>query len=271
MTGRLESHVSIITGAGSGLGAETARRFGAEGASVLCVDINGDAASTVADEIVATGGAAVGLEVDVADVDATEEMAALALRTWGRIDSMYANAAISPPESALSCTPDVWARVIAVNLTGPWLCARAVLPAMIEARSGSLIFQTSGAGILGVPGTCPYAASKAGVIGLNRQIAAEYGPYGIRANAIAPGSIWTPLNQRTYEERTRLGQYESVEAGVRQSTERLPLKRFGRPEDNASLALFLASDESVWITGTVIPLDGGLTSSAGLVTPSRVE
>jgi NAD(P)-dependent dehydrogenase (short-subunit alcohol dehydrogenase family) len=266
MSGRLDGKVAIVTGAGSGLGAASAIRFASEGASVLCADINLEGAEQTVKEIRASGGSGLAHEVDVTDVGATESMAAAATAEWGTIDVLYANAGIvAPGSTATTCTPETWARVLAVNLTGPWLCSRAVLPTMIAAERGSIILQASGAGILGVRGSCPYAASKGGVIAMCRQMASDYGPNNIRVNAIAPGTIWTPLVQRNYEDRVAEGRYASVEEGMRLSTGRYPLGRLGAPADNASLALFLASDESHWITGVTIPVDGGLTSSSGLI------
>jgi NAD(P)-dependent dehydrogenase (short-subunit alcohol dehydrogenase family) len=266
MSGRLDGKVAIVTGAGSGLGAVAAIRFAAEGASVLCADLNRAGATATADSIVGEGGRAVPLEADVAEVSATEAIAKAALDNWGKIDVLYACAGISAEgATGVTCTPEIWMRVLAVNLTGSWLCARAVLPSMIEQKAGSIIFVSSGAALLGVNGTAPYAASKGGLISLARQIASEFGVHNIRVNAIAPGSIWTPLNKLNYEQRVARGVYASVEEGVTLSTSRYPIPRFGTMEENANLALFLASDESSWITGLTIPVDGGLTSSSGLV------
>jgi NAD(P)-dependent dehydrogenase (short-subunit alcohol dehydrogenase family) len=266
MSGRLTGKVTIVTGAGSGLGAEAAVRFGAEGGAVLCADVNLNGASETADRIAAAGGQALPLLVDVADPTATEAMAAAALERWGSVDVLYACAgATSPKASATSTSFELWDKVIAVNLTGSWLCARAVLPTMMERERGSIIFVSSGAALLGVNGTAPYAAAKGGIVSLTRQIATEYGAFNVRVNAIAPGSFWTPMNQKTYESRVEQGVYASIEEGIAASTARYPIPRFGTMAENADLALFLASDESTWITGLTIPIDGGLTSSSGLV------
>jgi len=262
---RLEGKSTIITGAGSGLGEAAALRFGEEGAGVLCADIDLEAARATAAAIVADGGEAEAFEVDVADLDGTERMAAAAVDRWGTVDVLYANAGFTRPVDALECDVPTWDRLMDVNLKGAWLSARAVLPKMIEQQRGSIIFQASAAGLVGIRGSCPYAAAKAGVIGLCRQLAGDYGPDNVRVNAIAPGTIWTPLGERTYAERVRQGRYASVEEGKRQSSQVYPLRRLGELRELAALALFLASDESTWITGVTHPIDGGLSATRDLI------
>lgn len=261
MTGRVEGKVAIITGAGSGIGAATAKRYAAEGASVVCADLKG--ASTTADAIVADGGEASAVEVDVSSLEDTERMAATATETYGTIDVLYANAGIAGIGTAMDCTPEMWNRVIAVNLTGVWLSMRSVLPVMTEKGSGSIINQASIGGIIGVPGISPYAAAKAGVIGLTKQAAIDFGADNVRINAIAPGTAPTPLVTETYEARAGIsGQAaDDPQEAIRRNAERYPLKRLGTVDDIANLALFLGSDEASWITGGVYVIDGGITSA----------
>ncbi len=255
---RLAGKVAVITGAGSGLGAAAAVRFGTEGAAVMCADLDAGAAERTAQAIRDAGGRAGACAVDVADAAQCEAMAALAVAELGGIDVLYANAGIAGVGSALDTTLETWNRVLAVNLTGVWLSMRAVLPAMLERGAGAIVNQSSIGALVGVPGIAPYAAAKAGVIGLTRQAAVEFGPRGIRVNAICPGTVPTPLVTNTYDGRGRLP------AGVQErrmarDAERYPLRRLGTVDDITNVALFLGSDESKWITGAVYVVDGGLS------------
>lgn len=260
MTGRLAGKVAIITGAGSGIGAATARRFANEGAAVVCADLKG--ADQTAEAIASSDGRALAVEVDVSSLEDTERLAQEAVDAFGTIDVLYANAGIAGVGTAMDCTPEVWDRVIAVNLTGVWLSMRAVLPTMVERASGSIINQASVGGIVGVPGISPYAAAKAGVIGLTKQAAVDFGKDNIRVNAIAPGTAPTPLVTETY--RVRAGasaaSAEEVDEAINRNVDRFPLGRLGTVDDIANLALFLGSDEAGWITGSVYTVDGGMTA-----------
>ena len=194
-------------------------------------------------------------------------MAAATLDAFGRIDVMYANAGVAGTGSAASTTMEEWDRVIRINLTGVFLSMRAVLPTMVEQRSGSCILQASVGGIIGVKGIFPYAAAKAGVIGMTKQAAVEFGPHNIRVNAIAPGTARTPLVDDVYRTGAGSGAVdgnemvteEDIVEGLRRAAERYPIGRLGTPEEIANLALFLASDESAWITGETHVIDGGFS------------
>jgi NAD(P)-dependent dehydrogenase (short-subunit alcohol dehydrogenase family) len=256
VTGRLGGKVAIVTGAGSGLGRASALRFASEGARVVCADIHGA-------EISAAGGVALGVTVDVT-VDAdTERMAAIAAGEFGRIDVLFANAGIAGVGSIGSTTRQGWERVIAVNLTGVWLCSKAVLPCMEAQGGGSVINQASIGGVVGFSGIMPYAAAKAGVIGLTRQAAIEYAAKSIRFNAICPGTVVTPLVTRTYEERggIAMGSQQTLEQALQANAARYPLGRLGTVEDVAGMAVYLASDEANWVTGAVFTIDGGYTAA----------
>ncbi len=260
MAGRLDGKVAIITGAGSGLGEASAKRFAQEGAAVVCADWALDGAERVAKEITADGGRAIPFHVDVQSLEQTEAMAKAALDEYGTIDVMFANAGIAATGTAMDCEPEMWDRAIGVMLTGVWHSMRAALPTMVEKGSGSLINTASVGGIIGVPGIFPYAAAKAGVIGMTRQAAVEFGPKGIRVNAIAPGSAPTPLVVATYEKGAGSGgTYDTIEEGLANAAKKYPMGRLGEPIDIANVALFLASDESVWVTGTVSVVDGGFS------------
>lgn len=261
MQGRLAGKVAIVTGAGSGIGRAASERFAAEGAAVVCADVR--AADDTAAAITAAGGAATPVEVDVTRLDDTQRLAELAVRTYGTIDVLFANAGIAGLGSTADCDPATWDRVLAVNLTGVWLSMRAVLPTMLERGAGSIIATSSAAGVIGIRGIAPYSASKAGVIGLVRGTAVEVGPHGIRVNAIAPGTSPTPLVTETFG--TMVGSdgapadADRTRRALEREQQRYPMRRFGTLDEIVAVALFLASDESSWVTGTVQAVDGGLT------------
>ena len=261
MMGRLAGRVAIVTGAASGIGRAAAERFSSEGAAVVCADLAG-AADTVA-TIRDAGGLASDLRVDVRRQEDTEAMVRHALETHGGCDVLLANAGVPGLGSTSECDPDVWAHVLDVNLTGTWLSMRAVLPTMVEQGHGSVICTASAAGVVGVRGIAPYSASKAGVIGLVRGTAVEVGPHNVRVNALAPGTSPTPLVTRTFETMVGAHATSDPEArtseALRREQRRYPMQRFGSLEEIASVALFLASDDSTWVTGTVQMVDGGLT------------
>jgi NAD(P)-dependent dehydrogenase (short-subunit alcohol dehydrogenase family) len=264
MTGRLADKIAIVTGAASGIGEAAARLFAAEGARVTCADINGDGARVTADHI---GDAAIAVQVDVADPAATERMVDETVAAFGGVDAVYANAGVAGSGRAGDIELDEWNRVIGVNLTGVWLSTKYAIPHMIAAGGGSLVLQSSVGGVIGVPGIASYAAAKAGVIGLARQMAVDYGPQGIRVNAICPGTVPTPLVRTTYEAR---GGFSATAAAPPDATidelidaakVRHPIGRLGTVDDIAQLALHLASDESSWTTGAAITIDGGMSVS----------
>ncbi len=262
MTERLVGKCTIVTGAGSGIGQAAARLFAAEGARVLCADIDESSAMAVADEI---GERAVGLRVDVADPEGCAAMVRRAVADFGGLDAVYANAGIAGSGRAGDLEVEDWDRVIAVNLTGVWLSIKYAIPHLVEAGGGSLVLQASVGGVIGVPNIAPYAAAKAGVIGLARQMAVDYGPDSIRVNAICPGTVPTPLVRATYEKAggfaavADVGPDASIDDMIAAAVVRNPLGRLGTTADIANLALYLASDESSWVTGAAITIDGGMS------------
>ncbi|WP_142064879.1 SDR family NAD(P)-dependent oxidoreductase [Pseudonocardia kunmingensis] len=261
---RLDGKVVVITGAGSGIGRASAERFAAEGAKVVCADIRGTAEDTAA-AIVAAGHEATGVTTDVRSQADTERMAAHALDRYGRIDVLYANAGVPGVGSTAECDPELWDQVLAVNLTGVWLSMRAVLPRMIEQRSGSIITQSSTAGVIGIRGIAPYTAAKSAVIGLTKATAVEVGPHNVRVNAVAPGTSPTPLVTESFSTMVGSGGRRADEArttlALEREQQRYPMRRFGTLDEIVSVALFLASDESSWVTGGVHVVDGGMTVS----------
>jgi NAD(P)-dependent dehydrogenase (short-subunit alcohol dehydrogenase family) len=258
---RLENKVAIVTGAGSGIGRAAALRFAREGASVLCADVFADRAEQTAQAARAAGQQATASQVDVSVGPSVQSMVDACLAAYGRIDLLYANAGVGGVGTAIDTDEDEWRRVIGINLTGVWLSAKYVLPHMVAAGSGSIVNQASIGGIVGVPAVAAYAAAKAGVIGLTRQMALDYAPIGVRVNAIAPGTVSTPLVQGIWEKGAGLVQGGNLEAREAAASAIYPLRRIGTPDDIANLALFLASDEASWITGAVYVIDGGKTAS----------
>ena len=259
MEGRLAGKVAIITGAGSGIGRASAELFAAQGARVMCADIH---AAHVQETARLIGTAAIASTVDVAQQTDVERMVAETIAAFGRLDVLYANAGIAEATNAIDMTLEQWNRMIAINLTSVWLSAKYALPPMIAGGGGSIINQSSTAGLIGIPDLPHYSAAKTGVVGLTRQIAAEYGPKNVRCNAICPSSIPTPLVAGVWATRARKAgnptSYAEQQAVV---AARHPLRRLGVVADCANLALFLASDESSWITGVAMPLDGGLSAT----------
>jgi 3-oxoacyl-[acyl-carrier protein] reductase len=243
---RLQDKVAFITGGGQGIGRATALLFAREGAQVVVADINKAAADAVAAEIAAADGRALALQLDVAQAVSVDAAVAATIAWAGRVDVLLNNAGITRDARLHKMTEAQWEAVIDVNLKGVWLCGRAVAPHMVAQGSGSIINVSSIVGLYGNFGQSNYAATKAGVIAMAQTWARELGPSGVRANAVAPGFIATELTTTIPEK---------VIAGIK---ERTTLRRFGLPEELAKVYLFLASEDSSFINGTVIQVDGGL-------------
>lgn len=259
----LSGKVALVTGAGSGLGREFALGLAAQGAEIIAADRNGDWADETAGLIGQAGGRGHSVVADVADAAQVEAMVEGGLARCGRIDVLVANAGVAcAPKRVHELPLEEWNRLVSVNLTGVFLCMQAVLPVMLRQQSGSII---SIASILGLGGFYPgfprtgagYGATKAAVIGLTRQVAVEYAQDGIRANAIAPG----------WHGGTRLGAAFKTEQGAEvigrfeaAIVDGTPMARRGLPEELRGLVVYLASDESRFLTGQVIAHDGGWTA-----------
>lgn len=258
--GAMDGKVALVTGAGSGIGAASAAALAAAGARVLVTDIDGDTAAATARLITDSGGTALSAVLDIAREDAWVDAVAVARRELGGpVTALHNNAALTGgPVMDLDLDPlhldlESWNTSLSITLTGTALGCKHVLPGMLEAGTGSILNMSSTRGLTGATWRFSYNTAKAGIIGLTRSVAAHYGAQGIRCNAIAPGVVETPALRSLPAERIR-----SVEQSHL-------LNRFGRPEELASAAVFLLSDASSFITGAVIPVDGGQTAfSEGL-------
>ncbi len=247
---RLDGKIAIVTGAAAGIGRATARRVAAEGARTVVADLDDAGAKQVADEIVAAGGEATAVQADLGDVDEVRAMVETAVTRYGGLDVLHNNAAATRlaatadlPVSAAD--PGVWDETMRVNLRGAMVAIQAAAPHMIARGGGSVINTTSGAGLTGDLRNPAYGASKAALVSLTRYAATEFGKQGIRCNAISPGFIVIP-------EKTGR---DAVNATMLRHA---LTPRLGRPEDVAALVVFLASDESAFITGQNICVDGGM-------------
>jgi meso-butanediol dehydrogenase/(S,S)-butanediol dehydrogenase/diacetyl reductase len=256
MGGSLEGRMAIVTAGGAGIGAATARRFAREGAAVVIADLSGRRADEVAGAINTSGGRAVAIKIDVADPEAIQACVRLALDRFGRLDIMVNNAGMAELAPLDEVSLESWNRVIAVTLTGTFLGMKYCLPVMRRQGRGVIINTASVSGIAGDYGLSSYNAAKAGVINLTRSAALENARYGIRVNCVCPGAI----NTRAAE---ILGQARADELRRRQAAAH-PLGRLGEPEEIADTMRFLASDESSFITGAAIVVDGGMTAHTGL-------
>jgi 3-oxoacyl-[acyl-carrier protein] reductase len=243
----LTDKVSIITGAGQGIGRATALKFAAEGAKVAVCDINLASVEDTLAAIAAQGGAAAGWRIDVTDKESIARMVSGVMAKWGRIDTLVNNAGIVQDAQFKKMTDEQFERVIDVNLKGVYNCTKAVVDIMLEQNSGVILNASSIVGIYGNFGQTNYAATKFGVIGMVKTWARELGRKGIRANAICPGFIETPILSSIPDKV------------IRMMEDKVPLGRLGKPEEIANTYAWLASDEASYINGAVIEVSGGCT------------
>lgn len=247
--GRVAGKVALITGAGRGMGAAHARALAREGAKVAIADISAEAGERLAAELRIAGGEGSSYHHDVTDSDAWREVVTAVERTHGPIDVLVNNAGIQVRSVGIEADDDEWGMVTAVNQRGVFLGMRAVIPGMARNGGGSIINIASVAALVGLRGSIPYQASKAAVLGLTRGAAVAYGRDNIRVNAICPGLVMTSM--------TESASSEAVE-GMRAQ---IPLGRDGHPEEISAAVVFLASDESSYITGVALPVDGGFVAA----------
>ncbi len=254
MAGRLHGKVAVVTGGCSGIGLATVRRFAEEGAHVVIGDLDDAKGPGIAEEV---GGTYV--HVDVTDKAQVDALFKTAKDTYGSVDIAFNNAGISPPEddSILDTDLEAWQLVQAVNLKSVYLCCKAVLPYMLEQESGSIINTASFVAVMGAATSqISYTASKGGVLALSRELGVQFARQGVRVNALCPGPVNTPLLQELFA---------ADEDRAARRLVHVPMGRFGEPEEMANAVLFLASDESSFITASSFLVDGGI--SGAYVTP----
>lgn len=243
---RLKDKVAVITGAGQGIGKTTAHLFAREGASIIAADINEVHAKTTAGEITSNGGKAIAVKVNVSSLQECEQLAKAAIEKFGTIHILINNAGITRDATLTKMTEEQFDQVISVNLKGVFNMTKAITPFMVENGYGKIVNTSSVVGLYGNFGQTNYVAAKAGVIGMTKVWAREFGRKGITVNAVAPGFIATDMIATVPEK---------VINGIK---ERTPLQRLGEPIDIANAYLFLSSDESAYVSGIVLSVDGGM-------------
>jgi NAD(P)-dependent dehydrogenase (short-subunit alcohol dehydrogenase family) len=253
MSGRLEGKVCLITGAGSGIGRASALLFAREGGRVVVADIDRAGADETVRLIHAAGGTASALLADVTDPAAAQRIADETVKAEGRLDVLFNNAGISGVGTAHETSVELWDKVMAVNVRGVFLVSKFAVPHMMRERRGSIINMSSTIAEIGLARRASYAASKGAILALTRAMQVDYAPFGIRVNALLPGTIHTPFVEKYLRES-----YPDPEEGLNAIRKRQLTSELGQPEDVASAALFLASDESSFVLGSGLFVDGGV-------------
>jgi len=254
MEDRMYGRVAIVTGGTSGIGRAIAKRFALDGVSVVVVGRDEQRGEKVADEIRSAGGRAIFLKTDVADSNQVHMMVQSALSYFGRVDILVNSAGIVVTGPAEKVSEEDWDRVMDTNVKSVFLCTREVIPKMKENRNGIVINIGSMNGVQGFKGGMPYCASKAAVVMMTKIMALDYAPWNIRVNCINPGIVETPLFLSQF-----VGRADAEEA-KRATIERIPLRRFAKPEEIAELAAYLISEEASYLTGSILQIDGGVTA-----------
>ena len=245
---KLKGKVAIVTGSGQGIGKGIALELAREGAKIIISDINQETINKTVDEMKSSGAEVLGVKADVSKAEEINQMVKTVIEKFGRVDVLVNNAGIYPFKLLTEMSGEDWDKVLNVNLKGVFNCTKGVLPEMIKQKGGSIVNIASIAGaVVGYINLAHYSASKGGVLGFTRSAALELSQYGIRVNAIAPGAIETP------------GTKIMGEDALKQFSQMIPLKRLGKPEDIGKAVVFLASEDSSYITGQMIVVDGGHT------------
>ena len=252
--GRLEGKVAVITGAGAGIGRASALLFAREGAAVAVADLDVAAGEEAAAQIEREGARALFVPVDVAAPEQVARMVRDTVETLGRIDVLFNNAGVNFPATVVDVGEDAWQRSLDVNLKGVMLGCRHAIPEMLKTGGGSIINTASMLGLVASPRQAPYAAAKGAVVMLTRQMAIDYATRNIRVNCLCPSEVNTEMNRRF------IAQSSDPAAELRRVLARIPMDRMAEPEEVAAAALFLASDDSSYISGVALPVDGGLTA-----------
>jgi len=251
ITGKMEGKVALVTGGGSGIGRATALAFARHGAKVVVADMNVEGGNETIRLIKETGGDAIFIKCDVSKAIEVETMVNKAVQTFGHLDYAFNNAGIEGLRTPIvDYQEEIWDRVISINLTGVWLCMKYEIPQMLKQGRGAIVNTSSAAGLIGIPGSTAYTASKHGVIGLTKTVALEYAKAGIRVNAVCPGAFYTPMLDRMVKN------YPDMEKWYQEGH---PMGRLGNPEELAMAVVWLCLEPS-FITGVAIPVDGGLTA-----------
>jgi NAD(P)-dependent dehydrogenase (short-subunit alcohol dehydrogenase family) len=253
MPGTLDGKVALVTGAASGIGRATALTFAREGAKLVVADMNEDGGQQTVHMITENGGEATFVQVDVSNATEVQAMISKTVETYGRLDCAHNNAGISSGGQR-AFTADYpeerWHQVIAINLTGVWLCMKYEIPQMLQQGGGTIVNTASVAGLVGLPYASAYVASKHGVVGLTRTAALEYAKSGIRVNCVCPGYIETPMTEQGRSDPERMAHMLASE----------PIGRIGKPEEIAETVVWLCSEAASFVTGHTMTVDGGMVA-----------
>lgn len=251
---RLAGKVAIVTGGGSGIGRATALLFAQEGARVVVADYAPEGGQETVRMVQQHDGEALFVETDVSKADDIQRLVQTTVNAYGRIDILFNNAAVTIPASVVEATEEVWDKTLDIDLKGVFLLSKYAIPHLIEGGGGSVINMASMCGLVASPNQAPYSAAKGGVVALTRQMAIDYARYNIRVNGIAPSEVRTPMFLGF------INRAPDPEKKMQELVARIPMGRVAEPEEIARVALFLASDDSSYITGVTLPVDGGLTA-----------
>lgn len=256
MAGRLDQKVALVTGGASGIGRAAALAFAREGARVVVSDVTVVGGEETVQMIQAAGGTAMFVKADVSQGNEVERMVKLAVETYDRLDCAFNNAGIQGDlAQTAECSEENWQRIIAINLTGVWLCMKHAIPFMVQRGSGAIVNTASNFGLVGSNGMPAYAASKHGVLGLTKTAALEYAKAGIRINAVCPGPTQTPLVDNVLRQQPHRA--DQIVAAI---IAREPVGRMGRPEEVAEAVVWLCSDAASFVTGVAMAVDGGFVA-----------